>query len=147
MISNALKTRLNSASALGRVYDLQSLFDRLNRLYFDNQLCLQIQWSKRKVSKASRRVILGSYCDRKKTITLSRRLDRPDVPLFYVEHILFHEMLHAVFPREKHLMHTDKFKRYERMHPDYARALAWEKNSKGLLFRSAQSALSFLKKN
>lgn len=128
---------------MGRVYDLQSLFDRLNRLYFDQSLDLVVKWSHRKPKRAKSSIELGSYQSEVKTIVLSRRLDSTQVPLFFVEHVLFHEMLHAVFPSEKHRMHTSKFKRYERMHPDFDRAIEWEKNSLDVLFKPEQSELPF----
>jgi predicted metal-dependent hydrolase len=127
----------------GKTYDLQSLFDRLNRLYFDGKLELQVRWSIRKPVKASSRVLLGYYTSQKKMITMSRRLDNPRVPLYFVEHVLFHEMLHSVFPNEKHRMHTEKFRKYERMHPDYERAREWEKQSLSILFHNAQSSFGF----
>jgi predicted metal-dependent hydrolase len=126
----------------GRVYDLPSLFDRLNRLYFDSQLKLQVRWSARALPKAKRSVLLGSYQDESKTITLSRRLDNPRVPLYFVEYVLFHEMLHAVFPRDDHRMHTEKFRTFERMHPDYERAVKWEKESFSILFEKSQGELN-----
>lgn len=133
--------RISSCAAnrgIGRFYDLGSLFERLNRLYFDQSLKVEIRWSRITPSKAKRAVLLGSYCDRRKRITVSRRLDSPRVPLFFVEHILFHEMLHAVFPRDRHRMHTDKFKRFEKMHPDFERAREWEKLNRKILFEAAQ---------
>lgn len=127
--------------SLGNVYDLQSIYDRLNRIYFDSSLQLDISWSQRRPQKAKTSIGLGSYYPDERLITISRRLDNLRVPLFFVEHVVFHEMLHAVFPSEKHKMHTDKFKRFERMHPDYERAVAWEKSSLDLLFEPAQSQL------
>ncbi|MDB5036605.1 MAG: hypothetical protein JWQ35_133 [Bacteriovoracaceae bacterium] len=128
---------------VGKVYDLQSLFDRLNRLYFDRRLELSIRWSKRSIVKAQTRVLLGYYSGQKKQITISKRLDNPRVPMFFVEHILFHEMLHAIFPSERHRMHTDKFKSFEKLHPDYERARIWEKESIKVLFEKPQKTLSF----
>lgn len=129
----------------GKTYDIQSLFDRLNRLYFDNKLTITVKWSNRAPVRAKSSVLLGSFSPKNKSITLSRRLDHPRIPLFFVEHVLFHEMLHSVFPTEKHKMHTEKFRQYERMHPDYERAREWEKNSIKILFEKAQSSFSFFK--
>jgi predicted metal-dependent hydrolase len=129
---------------LGRVYDLQSLFERLNRLYFDSTLKIEISWGSREPTKARRSAILGSYCPRRKKITISKRLDRIDVPLYFVEHVLFHEMLHHVFPAEKHRMHTEKFKSFERLHPDYQLAKDWEKKSSSVLMGTRQKNLPFL---
>lgn len=131
---------------VGKTYDLQSLFERLNRLYFDSQLNLTVKWSNRTPAKATTKVLLGYYSPQKRTITISRRLDRPEVPLYFVEHVLFHEMLHAVFPNERHRMHTDKFRHHEKMHPDYERAREWEKNSIQILFQKSQTSFSFFKR-
>lgn len=134
-----------STGGVGKTYDLDSLFLRLNRLYFDSRLDIQVRWSARSVPKATRRVLLGSYSPKTRTITMSRRLDNPRVPLFFVEHVLFHEMLHSVFPAEKHRMHTEKFKSYEKLHPDFERAREWEKSSIKILFERAQASLPFFK--
>lgn len=129
------------SQAIGRCYDLQSLFIRLNKLYFDSSLELEVRWSQREVPRATRKVILGRYMPEDKLIVLSRRLDNPRVPLYFVEHVLFHEMLHAVFPRDDHRMHTESFRKFERMHPDYERALEWEKSSIKVLFEKSQASL------
>jgi hypothetical protein len=129
------------SQAIGRCYDLQSLFIRLNKLYFDSSLELEVRWSQREVPRATRKVILGRYMPADKLIILSRRLDNPRVPLYFVEHVLFHEMLHAVFPRDDHRMHTESFRKFERMHPDYERALEWEKSSIKVLFEKSQTSL------
>lgn len=132
---------MSKPASLGKVYDLQTLYDRLNRLYFDSSLNLEVTWSSRSAPRAKSRVILGYYCFKTKKITMSRRLDNLRVPLYFVEYVLFHEMLHSVFPSEKHRMHTEKFKRFERMHPDFERAIEWEKKSLNILFESSQRAL------
>lgn len=128
----------NKVRSLGRFYELQSLFDRLNRLYFDGRLDAKVEWSRREPAKAKRSVTLGEYFKETHTIRLSRRLDNPRVPLFFVEHILFHEMLHIVFPRDPHRMHTEKFRQFERMHLDYERAREWEKKNLKILFEAPQ---------
>ncbi len=88
-------------------------------------------------------MLLGAYYAEHQVIRMSKRLDNPRVPLYFVEHILFHEMLHAVFPRDDHRMHTPKFKAFERLHPDYERAREWEKSSIQILFEKAQTELTF----
>lgn len=125
----------------GRVYDLESLFRRLNERYFDNRIQAHVRWSARVPHHARRSILLGSYHAQKKIITLSKRLDRPDVPLFFVEYVLFHEMLHALFPREKHRMHTAKFQQYEKIFPEYERARQWEKDHIALLMKPVQEKL------
>ena len=121
-----------------RTYDLPSIFERLNKLYFDGKLEVEVKWSRVSPGKAKRSILLGSYHAKTRTINLSRRLDSPRVPLFFVEHVMFHEMLHAVFPREKHRMHTEKFLRFEKLHPDYERARQWEKEHIKILMDSTK---------
>lgn len=134
---------MSVALTIGRTYDVQSLFDRLNRIYFDHKLDLRVEWSQRTSAKASRRVLLGYYLEKEKRIVLTRRLDNPRVPLYFVEIVLFHEMLHAVFPRDDHRMHTEQFKKFERLHPDFERAKIWEKENIQILFEKSQGSLPF----
>ncbi len=130
-------------ASLGKVYDLQSLFHRLNERYFDNKIAATVQWSSRNPLAARRSIVLGTYQSKSNKITLSKRLDQPHVPLFFVEFVLFHEMLHALFPREKHRMHTEKFRQFERIFPDYERAIRWEKENIKLLMQPKQTSLFF----
>ena len=64
-------------------------------------------------------------------------LDARNVPRYYVEFVLYHEMLHAWMHKAgreedrgngkgRRLVHTPEFNRRERMFRDYARAAAWE---------------------
>jgi hypothetical protein len=131
---------------IGKTYDLKSLFDRLNKLYFDDRLQLTIRWAQRTPSKARRKILLGCFRGESKTIVMSRRLDRPEVPLYFVEHVLFHEMLHAVFPSKRYSMHSEQFRRYEKLHPDFEQARRWEKENISILFGRTQSVLPFLSK-
>lgn len=133
-------------SAVGKVYDLGLLMSRLNRLYFDGKLQLKIRWSRRSAGKAKRGVLLGSFSPKKNEITISNRLDNIHVPLFFVEHVVFHEILHSVFPREPHRMHSEKFKKFEKLHPDYEAARQWEKSSLHILFSKPQQKLPGLEK-
>jgi len=134
---------MNRNRGIGKSYDLLSLYNRLNRIYFDESLKLNLRWSTRNVPKAKRSVQLGNYDDKTKILTLSKRLDNPEVPLFFVEHVLFHEMLHAIFPSEKHRMHSKKFRQFEKLHPDFERAQEWETKNLKILFKPAQNKLPF----
>jgi hypothetical protein len=58
-------------------------------------------------------------------------LDRRTVPRFFVEFIVYHEMLHADIGVEtrngRRRVHTWEFRRRERLFREYARAISWEK--------------------
>lgn len=86
---------------------------------------------------------MGVYDHLTRTIRIHPSLDRPEVPLFFVEYIVFHEMLHQAVPgkdtgsRKQH--HGPEFRARERRYPEYARALTWEKENLNLLLGRAAS--------
>ena len=58
-------------------------------------------------------------------------LDQPFVPRWFLEYVLYHEMLHSVVPDEtnsagRRRIHTAEFYRRERAFPRYRRARQWE---------------------
>jgi len=109
----------------GRTYDLDRMFARVNRQFFDNTIPKpQLTWS-----RARTRRILGHMDAAHDTIVISRTLDAPDVPQWFVEYIMFHEMLHIKHPARivggRRLYHTKSFRLEEQRHPHYADALEW----------------------
>lgn len=83
--------------ARGRHFDLGSLFERLNQEYFDGKLERpHIGWSTR-----SWRRQFGCYDPGPNQIVLNRRMDRPGIPQFVVEYVLYHEMLHVKHPTRR----------------------------------------------
>ena len=112
-------------SAQGRVYDLTRIFGRLNRRYFEGQLAEPVlTWSQRKA-----RSILGHHDAAHDTITISKVLDDRQVPEWFVEYILFHEMLHIKHPARimngRRYYHTPAFRSEERTYPKYQQAQEW----------------------
>ena len=58
-------------------------------------------------------------------------LDAAFVPGWFIEYVVYHEMLHSVVPDEpglngKRKVHTDEFNRRERQFHFYRRARQWE---------------------
>lgn len=112
-------------SARGRTYDLEKLFTRVNRQYFDGELSKpQLSWSQRRTRR-----ILGHMDAAYDTIVISRTLDSADVPQWFVEYILYHEMLHMKHPARivngRRLYHTKAFRLEEQRHPYYDDAQEW----------------------
>jgi predicted metal-dependent hydrolase len=100
--------------AQGQHHDLGSLFDRLNQQYFAGQLERpHIGWSTR-----SWRRQFGCYDPGPNQIVLNRRMDRPGVPQFVVEYVLYHEMLHVKHPTRRSgcslLSHSPEFRAEEK---------------------------------
>ncbi|HEV2387117.1 MAG TPA: hypothetical protein VGS20_07655 [Candidatus Acidoferrales bacterium] len=106
-------------------YDLDVLFERLNRRYFASRLHRpQLGWSRRLW-----RVQMGSFDATLDRIVLNRRLDRAGVPRFAVEYVLFHEMLHVKHPgrmaRCGLQVHSRAFREEETTFRHYAEARRW----------------------
>jgi hypothetical protein len=112
-------------SAQGNVYDLERIFRRLNQRYFGGRLAEPtLSWSQRRT-----RTILGHHDHVHDTIVISKSLDSRDVPEWFVEYILYHEMLHIKHPARlvngRRYYHTKAFRADEQKFPHYQQALDW----------------------
>ncbi|WP_375793623.1 hypothetical protein O1W69_00635 [Chlamydia sp. 12-01] len=130
----------------GKVYDLEKIYQDLNLRLFEGSLNLKIGWFGRERSGNARRVVLGSYHEEEQVIRIHRSLDRESVPLFFMEYIIYHEMVHSVVPREyspsgRTVFHGKKFKEYERRFPLYESAIAWEKANIYVLLQGYKTRL------
>jgi hypothetical protein len=116
----------------GDCFDLQEMFDRLNRDYFNNKIDARISWGPRRKQRRRRNSIkMGSYSVEDRFIRIHRTLDRPFVPRYFVEWIVYHEMLHQVHPAPlvngRRQFHTPAFLEDEARFERYAEARAWER--------------------
>jgi hypothetical protein len=113
------------SSARGRVYDLDKMFQRLNRRHFDEALEKPVlTWSQRRTRR-----ILGHHDAAHDTIVISKTLDSADVPERLVEYVLYHEMLHIKHParliKGRRYYHTNAFRAEEQRFPHYEEAQRW----------------------
>jgi hypothetical protein len=124
----------------GRFYDLADLYASVNGEYFDSALDCRITWGRRTRSTHVRHRTLGSYTLENDTIRINPVLDRAAVPRYYLEFIVFHEMLHAQLYREqacetgsiemaagRRVVHSPEFKRREKLFRHYERAIRFER--------------------
>jgi hypothetical protein len=127
----ALRTR-------GRVHDLGAVFDRLNRLYFDSRLDLRITWGTARRRHAQRTIKVGTYLVEDRLIRVHPVLDQELVPRYFLDWIVFHEMLHGKHAIRRiggrRCFHPPEFSREEKEFPDYGRARLWEKANLDRLF-------------
>ncbi len=112
-------------AAAGETYDLEAIFDQLNRDYFRGSIPRQVlTWSARKTYH-----ILGHHDATHETIAISRSLDSAAVPKYVVEYVLFHEMLHIYHPTIHHngrrYNHTPAFRRDEEKFAYFHQAEKW----------------------
>ena len=113
------------SSAQGSVYDLGRMFQRLNQRYFGGELEQPtLTWSQRRT-----RTILGHHDNVHDTIVISKSLDSEEVPYWFVEYILYHEMLHIKHPARlingRRHRHTKAFRADEQRFPYYHKAQQW----------------------
>jgi hypothetical protein len=109
----------------GRVFNLDAIFDRLNRTYFGDRLDRpSLGWTLRDAWRTH-----GHYDAAHHAIVLSRTLDGPETPTFVVEFVMYHEMLHVAMPSElrdgRHRHHTAAFRSAEAAFPGMREAVAW----------------------
>ena len=126
----------------GRHFDLRVVFTELERTHFPGALeGVSITWGRRSKPGRKRSIRLGTYTHDDRLIRVHPALDQTWVPRFFVDYIVFHEMLHHVEPAREQggriLFHTDAFRARERAFPGYVRALAWEREHIGRLLGSA----------
>lgn len=121
------------ADTQGVCHDLQDIFDSVNARYFDETITASICWGQR-CGKARRRnsIKMGSYSVEDLSIRIHRSLDKAYVPRFFVEWIVYHEMLHQVHQAPvvngRRQFHTKAFLEDEANFEHYALARLWERD-------------------
>jgi hypothetical protein len=109
----------------GKVYDLEEMAQEISERYFEGKFPkVPIYWSAKRAKR-----YWGKYYPNPPRIILNTRLDRPKVPRYVVEAVLYHEMLHHALGirtvcGRKHA-HTREFRRAERAFPNHAQAEAF----------------------
>jgi len=91
------RVRPVALDAVGQQFDLNGMFDELNARFFAGVLEKpHLGWSMRGWRRQ-----FGSFDPGPNQILLNRRMDRPEVPQYVVEYVLYHEMLHVKHPTRK----------------------------------------------
>lgn len=115
----------------GKYFNLSEIFDSLNGEYFNNSLSVMITWGKRSPRYAVKKRTLGSYQKETNTIRVNPILDNKKIPRYVMEFIVYHEMLHADIDTElkncRRRIHSEEFKKREKIYKYYERAIEWEK--------------------
>lgn len=123
----------------GRWFDLRAVFNRLNEEHFQGGIQADIGWGRMPGKRRRKSIRLGVYDHQTREIRIHPALDRPDVPMYFVEFIVFHEMLHQLFPSSgtdgRRVHHPRAFRDREKAFPRYAEALTWEKQNLRVLLR------------
>lgn len=118
--------------AQGEHHDLQAMLDKWRaEMKLDVLEDVVITWGR--YGKGSRTIRFGSYDFDRKLIRMHPALDQSWVPDFFVEFIVYHELLHALFPPKKkssrRIVHPPEFREMEEMFPRYEEAMIWERRN------------------
>lgn len=129
------KSRPVQLSSVGLHHNLLEIFHDVNAHYFDARVEAKITWSRDAVTKRrhAQSIKLGSYTARDKLIRVHPALDAAFVPRYFVEYIVYHEMLHHVMPPartgKRRSLHGPDFQARERIFEHYQAALRWEREN------------------
>lgn len=124
----------------GEVHDLQEIFERLNREYFQGRVSARITWSVAARGQKRSSIRMGSYAEDERLIRIHPALDQAFVPEYFVASVVFHEMLHELHGAHQtadgqRRVHTAAFRRDEAKFRDFALARAWEARNLHRLLR------------
>ena len=114
-------------SAQGEHYDLDEVFESLNRQFFFGLMGRPVlTWS-----EVTARRLLGHYDPAHNTIMVSRVFDRKGTPRYAIEYLMYHEMLHLKHPVKqkngRRCVHSSAFQEEEKLFPELERAKAYLK--------------------
>lgn len=119
----------------GRFFDLRQVFNKLNTRYFRNRLRdYTIVWGRKRKLRPREYVVFGTIQEEDRMIRIHPLLDRAFVPTWFLEYVVYHEMLHAVVKDRvdrngRRLVHHEKFLAREREFHWFRRAKAWEEEN------------------
>jgi hypothetical protein len=118
----ALRGRKRIDSAQGSTYDLDEIFEALNRQFFHGLLGRpHMTWSRDHARNS-----LGHFDPAHNAIVVSRVFDSPRVPRYAVEYIVYHEMLHLKHPVKlrggRRCVHPPELQAEEKLFPQLAEA-------------------------
>lgn len=125
----------------GRYFDLRAIFDKINGKYFGNRLKrYTITWGRRRKEPPKEYFVFGTIQEEDRVIRIHPMLDASFVPTWFLEYVVYHEMLHAFVPDEytktgRRLVHTEAFAKRERQFPYYRKSKKWEDENLARLLR------------
>lgn len=143
----------NLRKTKGQWHDLAELAREVNAQYFNAALNIRIAWGKQAAPKRRgkvrrrRSVQFGSYDRSLDVVRINPVLDSPDVPRFYMNYLVYHELLHKALGERRpsdrsgkarsgkarsgaagRRIHHAEFQRRESLHEFYRESAAWEKS-------------------
>lgn len=114
------------------VHDIAAYARDLNRIYLNGRSTAQVVWGRRSTRRSRRSIRFACYDPERNMVIMNRKLDNLDIPAYFVEYVLFHEMLHEVLgigsrADGRRDIHGSLFKLMESTYPDFDKAQRYEK--------------------
>ncbi|MCC6545760.1 hypothetical protein IT570_01230 [Candidatus Sumerlaeota bacterium] len=142
-LSQPRKRRIETGRTRGEHVNLQPRADDLNARYFANELKFRIIWGRGRQGekRRQRHITLGTWNDRQRVIRIHPILDNPSVPLFFLDFVIYHEMVHIAVPTVvaqsgAAIHHSAEFRARERRFEHFQAAVTWEREWLDRLLRS-----------
>jgi hypothetical protein len=137
----AIRPVMNPLVTKGTHHDLLALFHDVNQRYFGGTVDALVSWGRSSPARRPRASIkLGSYSAVERLIRIHPNLDRSWVPRYFIQFIVYHEMLHHVIPASRgagrSTIHPPDFRHREQQFRQYERSIQWEKAHIGRILRS-----------
>jgi len=124
----------------GRYHDLDAILADLRARYFPNCAEVRVRWGRWSGRARPRSMRFGAYLPDSRLIRIHPALDQAFVPGYFVEFIVYHELLHHLIPpvrvNGRYQIHSRTFRQRERAFPAYAEAMAWRQQSLRRLLQS-----------
>ncbi len=139
----AVRRKPRRVRTLGEYYDLAPIASHVNESQFGGRLEYSITWGRRPQVRPRRQtnITLGLCQHADRHIRIHPILDDPDVPRFFLEYVVHHEMAHLAVPARvcgrtgRHHHHTPEFYAVERAYPRYCEAVHWQRKNLDRLMR------------
>jgi hypothetical protein len=124
----------------GEHHHLPAIVAELNAQYFAGQVCADISWFGNQHRSFKRRIVFGSYNQQKKLIKIHRFLSTKEIPYYFVSFIVYHEMLHQLFPpikrsSRRRYIHHQQFVREEKKFHAYVEAKQFQQKLRESFFK------------
>lgn len=128
----------------GRHRDLLRVYDRLNGRFFDGRLRVPLTWGRGSGRARRGGLTFGSYDPVLGLIRIHPVLDSREVPMFFLESVVYHEMLHHKLggvpdAAGRTVYHSRTFREAEARFPKHLEALRWEKQNLPRLLRASHA--------
>ncbi|MDO5577340.1 MAG: hypothetical protein Q4F84_09695 [Fibrobacter sp.] len=115
----------------GNQYDLTTIFNDINSIYFGNSIKSHVRWGSCVSTTSYQTTKTDGNGTRYHLITIAGVYNHPDVPRFAIDAVMYHEMLHIKIPPYKkngrNVIHGPEFKKAERQFKYFDEWHQWEK--------------------